>query len=124
MNRSSLLWQWLTVALVVLLGCGSCRGDCRSRPSTTVHVDAALPQAADQTLGLETGSGVAVSPDGRWLAVLAHPMPIYRTDTLERVYTLKDQDDTNRYTSADFAPNGKYLAAGHADGRVTLWNLM
>ena len=66
--------------------------------------------------------GIAVSPDGRTLAVTHDDGAVDLIDamTLRRRRVLRALDDTA--LSVDFSPDGRLLAVTGFGGRITLWN--
>ena len=69
-----------------------------------------------------TPRGIAISPDGRTLAVTHSDgaVDLIDTHTLRRRRTLRALDAAA--VSVDFSPDGRLLAVTGRGGRVTLWN--
>ena len=69
-----------------------------------------------------TPRGIAVSPDGRTLAVTHDDgaVDLIDTSTLRRRRVLRALDATA--VSVDFSPDGRLLAVTGLGGRITLWN--
>jgi WD40 repeat protein len=70
----------------------------------------------------DTPRGIAVSPDGRTLAVTHSDgaVDLFDTRTLSRRASLDAMD--GKAASVDFSPDGRLLAVAGEGGRLTLWN--
>jgi WD40 repeat protein/DNA-binding SARP family transcriptional activator len=70
----------------------------------------------------DTSRGIAISPDGRTLAITHSDgaVDLVNTRTLRRRASLRAIDGTA--ASVDFSPDGRLLAATGARGQLTLWN--
>ena len=67
-------------------------------------------------------SSLAISPDGRQLAVagVAREVLLFDALTGTRIFKLEGADEGNLQTS--FSPDGKQLAAAGYDGLVRIWD--
>jgi WD40 repeat protein len=66
---------------------------------------------------------VALSPDGKQLAVAGDDRDLKVLDIVSRKHRSTSlHDGGGFYSAAAFSPNRKYLAAGTVDGRVVLWS--
>src|SRR5262249_22693867 len=71
-------------------------------------------------VGLSPEAVVALSPDGRLLALAGGPLRLWDLASAKELFP---GHWPSRYSSVAFAPDNKTLAAGDQDGTVTLWDV-
>lgn len=80
--------------------------------------------------GLETGNGIAISPDGRWLAAgggdfNAGLITLWDLESGELAHRLTDPDGSDLVFEVAFSPDSRMLAAGAAWHQgVDTWDVM
>ena len=78
----------------------------------------------NQTAKLDSGREILAtrfSPDGKGIAAaLDRGIEVFEIRSGKRLHALRSGEST---TCLEYSPDGAYLAAGHADGRVTLWSI-
>jgi serine/threonine protein kinase/WD40 repeat protein len=92
-----------------------------SKQDTLTVLDAATGRHLNSISGLEnTLDGIAVSPDGRLLALCQKvKLSIRRAEDLQEVWSAAALPER----CADFSPDGQWLATGDSDNAVTLWEM-
>ena len=93
--------------------------------------DAATGQETLTPKGYGFGSGVAFSPDGKWIAIASgkwiangrcdHTIMVWDAATGQETLTLRGH--TQAVNSVAFSPDGKRIASGSADTTVKVWDL-
>jgi WD40 repeat protein len=92
-----------------------------SKRDVLTVLDAATGQRLNSISGLENVlDGIAVSPDGRLIALCQNVMlSVRRADDLQQVWSAAAL--LNRCVA--FSPDGQWLATGDSDSAVTLWEM-
>jgi eukaryotic-like serine/threonine-protein kinase len=92
-----------------------------SHKDTLTVLDATTGQRLTSISGLEnTLDGIAVSPDGRLIALCQKvKLSIRHADDLKVVWSAAALPER----CANFSPDGQWLATGDTDGAVTLWEM-
>jgi WD40 repeat protein len=70
-----------------------------------------------------TVTGLALSPDGKTLAVASSGVQLWQTATGQRIGTALPASGHGRYQAAAFSPDGTMLATLGADGTARIWNV-
>jgi WD40 repeat protein len=70
-----------------------------------------------------TVTGLALSPDGKTLAVAGSGVQLWQTATGQRLGTTLPSAGRSRYRAVAFSPDGSMLATLGADGTARLWNV-
>jgi WD40 repeat protein len=70
-----------------------------------------------------TVTGLALSPDGKTLAVAGSGVQLWQTATGQRMGTALPAAGQGRYRAVAFSPNGTMLATLGADGTARIWNV-
>ena len=68
-------------------------------------------------------TGLALSPDGKILAVAGSGVQLWQTATGQRLGTTLPSAGKGRYRSVAFSPDGALLATLGADGAARIWNV-
>lgn len=92
-----------------------------SNRETLTILDAATGLHLKSITGLEPNvDGLAVSPDGNLLAICQKvKLSVWRADGSRELWTLP----ANPNRCAVFSPDGKWIATGDQDGKVSLWEV-
>ena len=92
-----------------------------SHQDTLTALDAATGARLNLISGLENVlDGLAVSPDGRLLAICQKvKLSVRRADDLREMWHV----DTRPDRCAAFSPDGQWIATGDTDGAVSLWEV-
>ncbi len=92
-----------------------------SRRGTLTILDAATGQHLNLITGLEENvDGLAVSPDGNLLAICQKvKLSVWFADGSRELWTVPANPDR----CAAFSPDGKWIATGDQDGKVSLWGV-
>ena len=92
-----------------------------SQTDTVTALDAATGQRLNTITGLENVvDGLAVSPDGRLLAICHKvKLSVWFADGSRELW----QTAANPERCAAFSPDGKWIATGDKDGAVSLWEV-
>jgi WD40 repeat protein len=70
-----------------------------------------------------TVTGLALSPDGKTLAVAGSGVQLWQTATGRRIGTALPVASQGRYRAVAFSPDGTMLATLGADGTARIWNV-
>jgi WD40 repeat protein len=70
-----------------------------------------------------TVTGLALSPDGKTLAVAGSGVQLWQTATGQRIGTALPASGSGRYRAVAFSPDGTMLATLGADGTARIWNV-
>jgi WD40 repeat protein len=73
--------------------------------------------------GNGTVTGLAISPDGKTLAVAGRGVQLWQTATGQRIGTALPAAGGGRYRAVAFSPDGATLATLGADGTARLWDV-
>ena len=73
--------------------------------------------------GNGTVTGLALSPDGKTLAVAGRVVQLWQTATGQRIGTALPAADDGRYQAVAFSPDGTTLATLGADGTARIWDV-
>jgi WD40 repeat protein len=68
-------------------------------------------------------TGLALSPDGKTLAVASSGVQLWQTATGQRIGTALPAAGHGRYRAVAFSPDGTMLATLGADGTARIWNV-
>ena len=69
----------------------------------------------------KTTNEIMFTRDNQYLLAAGHGfVNVYRTSDMEQVQSL-EAEDFFKFVTADFSPDGKYIAAGGFEGRIYLW---
>jgi YVTN family beta-propeller protein len=92
-----------------------------SQTDTIFVLDAATGRRLQTITGLENVlDGLAVSPDGRLLAICQKvKMSVWLADGSRQLWEVPNNPDR----CAAFSPDGKWIATGDLDGKVSLWEV-
>ncbi len=95
------------------------------RGDTIVFRDLLTGDERKTTGGHTAGSGVAFSPAGRRAVTAGGTLRLWDLTTGDLIACLKEPgpEPGERTGTVAIAPDGRTLAAGHADGSVTVWDL-
>ncbi|PWU21164.1 MAG: hypothetical protein C5B50_02295 [Verrucomicrobia bacterium] len=92
-----------------------------SRADSLTVLDANTGQRLNTVIGFEGGlDGLAISPDGRLLAVCNKvSLSVWLADGAQKLW----QAPGNPERCAAFSMDGKWIATGDSDGKVSLWEV-
>jgi WD40 repeat protein len=92
-----------------------------SRTDTLTVLDAATGRRLHSVSGLgDVLDGVAVSPDGRWIALCRKTgLIVLEAEDLSESWSTRGLPDR----CAAFSPDGKWIATGDTDGAVSLYDV-
>jgi hypothetical protein len=89
-------------------------------PQKIVFLDAATGQRLTSLEG--TAQGLALTPDGRYLAAVRSGLELIDLRTMEAKWLIKPHPESAIW-SASFSPDGRTMATASWDGTAELWNV-